>query len=84
MDANGIIVNYTLLLFYSGNVSNVTTSQSYWNANGLQPFTMYTFSVSASTRIGMGPFSSNVSITTPEAGNYIGNIMSIKSNFKSK
>jgi len=68
VDSNGVILTYTLLLFSSGNVSNITTSQKYWNVSDLQPFSTYTFAIAASTSIGIGPFSTNVSITTPEAG----------------
>jgi len=69
VDTNGIIIAYTLLLFSSRNVSNITTSQNFWNVSGLQPFSTYIFSVAASTSVGIGPFSTNISITTPETGN---------------
>ncbi len=69
IDSNGIITSYTLMVISDGNVSIVTTRESHWNVSELRPFQIYTFRVAASTSIGIGPFSSNLSVMTPEAGN---------------
>ena len=59
------------MMIFDSNISVFTTSDNYWNINGLRPFSSYTFRVAASTIIGIGPFSTNVTVTTPEDGKHI-------------
>ena len=59
------------MMIFDGNISVFTTSDNYWNVNGLRPFSSYTFRVAASTSIGTGLFSTNVTVTTPEDGKHI-------------
>ena len=59
------------MMIFDRNISVFTTSDNYWNISGLRPFSSYTFRVAASTSIGIGPFSTNVTVTTSEDGKYI-------------
>ena len=47
---------------------NYTTSDGFFEVTGLTPFTTYSCIVAAETSIGLGPFTSAFSITTPEDG----------------
>ena len=47
---------------------NYTTSDKFLDVTGLSPFTTYSCIVAAETSIGLGPFTSAFSITTPEDG----------------
>ena len=53
-----------------------TTATSAIINDGIKPFTMYICSVSASTRVGQGPQTALLSITTPEDGELINNVLS--------
>ena len=67
----GNIVSYTILVEYGivgGNVTTLVVNSSLgtnYSVTNLLPFTYYNFSVAASTRIGMGPFST-ISTRTPQ------------------
>ena len=71
-EANGII------LYYVVNVTVIDSSENFYEEtedtvlelNELHPFYTYIISVSAFT-IGYGPFSSEVSVTLPQDGNYM-------------
>ena len=69
-EQNGIVISYIV------NITGVETgerlqlisqSQSV-NVTGLTPYTTYLCIVAASTAIGPGPFSTQITIRTPEAG----------------
>ena len=69
-DRNGVITGYLI------NITLISTGQSFTRnstntthvLNGLQPFTSYTCSVAAMTRVGLGPFSMPISFLTYETG----------------
>lgn len=67
-DVNGIVTDYTISVTSTiGNSSfqirsNVTT----YALTSLRPFITYTCAVAAHTSIGQGPFSTSITITTPE------------------
>ena len=64
---NGIIAIYTV---YSNNVAIMEWSLTRYIYEGLSPYEQVSISVSASTKIGEGPRSIEVSIRTPESGEY--------------
>ena len=68
LDANGIIVDYTItVISNSGNSSFQTGSSTIrYTLTALRPYVHYTCLVAAHTVIGRGPFSSQFTITTPE------------------
>ena len=67
---NGIIVNYTIFIIVDDSTSMeiMTTAAAAIITDGIRPFTIYTCSVAASTRVGCGPQTAPLSITTPEDG----------------
>ena len=68
---NGIIVNYTVYsAVYSNNIAIMAWSFTWYLYEGLSPYEQVNISVSASTKIGEGPRSIEVSIRTPESGEY--------------
>ena len=68
LDANGIIVDYTItVISNSGNSSfQIGSSTTSYTLTSLRPYVRYTCLVAAHTVIGRGPFSSQFTITTPE------------------
>lgn len=66
-DIIGYVVNITNL--DNGNVQQLVTAMvSNMTVSNLMPFTIYVVTISARTAIGMGPFSSVVSVQTIEDG----------------
>ena len=67
---NGVIVSYTINVMTDDQVQRmvVQSNASQQTINNLTPYTTYTFSISASTRIGQGPFSTAVATRTSETG----------------
>ena len=65
---NGVISNYTVILNQDGLSTIYTTNTTTMSAEYLLPFTTYSFRVSASTRIGSGPFSLAIYRNTLEDG----------------
>ena len=63
---NGVI-NYTV---YANNISITEWSLTRYLYEGLSPYEQVSISVSASTKIGEGPRSIEVSIRTQESGEY--------------
>ncbi len=63
-----VYIGYTITLVSEGNSSTLTTADRMITLQGLNPFTSYTISVSASTRVGPGPSTPSVIVTTPQAG----------------
>ena len=69
-DKNGQILLYYINVtqLNSGNTFQVSTNQTTIFIGNLDPYTTYTFVVAASTIAGLGPFSSNNTVTTLEDG----------------
>ena len=66
---NGIIVYYTLVLTdltFGTRDSAYNTSHVFFNLNGLEEYSRYSFQVSAATVVGSGPLSSPTEFTTFE------------------
>ena len=67
-DVNGIVIDYTINVtssigFISFRVgSNITT----YTLSSLRPYIAYTCMIAAHTSVGRGPFTANVTLTTPE------------------
>ena len=67
---NGAIVSYTINVMTDDQVQRmvVQSNTSQQAISNLTPYTTYTFSISASTRIGQGPFSEAITTATSETG----------------
>ena len=68
---NGIITNYVINVTEdaTGEIFQESTSNtSHTIDNNLRPYYTYTFEIAAETSVGLGPFSSGISITTHEYG----------------
>ena len=67
---NGVIIRYavTVLVYESGTDYELLSASTGVRIDTLEPNTMYGFSVAAMTRIGRGPFTSTVNVTTPQEG----------------
>ncbi|KAL5477126.1 hypothetical protein EMCRGX_G023872 [Ephydatia muelleri] len=67
---NGVIVSYVINVMTSDQVQRmvVQSNASQQTISNLTPYTTYTFRISASTRIGQGPFSAAVATRTSETG----------------
>ena len=70
-EQNGVIVSYTINIAEAGSgetIQRVITSSSQINitVNSLVPFTTYFCSIAASNSIGIGPFSTILTVSTPE------------------
>ena len=70
---NGIIVNYTIFITVddSTTMEIMTTATAAIITDQIRPFTVYICSVAASTRVGHGPQTAPLSITTPEDGELV-------------
>ena len=70
---NGEIVSYTInvSVVESEEMFQYITNTTELELLALRPYHTYVFTVAASTIIGEGPFSSNVTIQTPEDGKLI-------------
>ena len=69
-EQNGIITSYTINItgVETGERLQFTSQSQSMNVTGLTPYTTYLCIVAASTAIGPGPFSIQITIQTPEAG----------------
>ena len=67
---NGVIVSYVINVMTDDQVQRmvVQSNDSQQTISNLTPYTTYTFSISASTSIGQGPFSAAVATRTSETG----------------
>ena len=67
-DINGIVVDYTINISSSGSVISFQTgsNSTVYIVGALKPFVAYTCEVAARTFVGQGPFSSGVTLATPE------------------
>ena len=67
---NGIIILYTINVTVadSGEMFQLTSTTTSLTVSTLQPFTTYFCSIAASTSVGMGPFSTVITLQTPEDG----------------
>ena len=85
-DVNGIVTDYTITVmssvsnstFQTG--SNVTT----YTLTSLRPYVIYTCIVAAHTSIGQGPFSTSITVTTPEDAPEAPPVMIMQSNLMSR
>ena len=66
---NGIITEYTAFVTVDGGTAmELTTANTSLVVGNLRPFTTYSCSVAASTRVGQGPLTGTMLVTTPEDG----------------
>ncbi len=67
-DVNGIVTDYTVSVYSSiGNSSfQIGSNDTTYTLTSLRPYITYTCIVAAHTSIGQGPFSTNITVTTPE------------------
>ena len=68
---NGKIIKYTVKVISveTGVESQLSTTETSLLVISLTPYKTYQFSVAASTAVGQGPYTSSISVTTPEDGN---------------
>ena len=71
-DQNGVIVGYLINItsLDSGVIQQLTSSSPSLLIMNLQPFTRYSCVIAARTAVGLGPFSTVVSVQTMEAGEF--------------
>ena len=69
-DQNGIIVLYTINVTVadSGELFQLTSTTTSLTVTTLRPFTSYFCIIAASTSVGIGPFSTVITLQTPEDG----------------
>ena len=67
-DVNGVIVDYTINITSTLGTSSfpVQSSDTSYIITSLRPFIAYTCIIAAHTSVGRGPFSTGVTLTTPE------------------
>ena len=67
---NGEISGYTVTVQNTdtGHISLFSTIETSLTVQSLTPYNSYQFFVAASTSVGRGPFTSPISVTTPEDG----------------
>lgn len=63
---NGKIILYTITVTYveTGATYSLTTTNTMLTVSSLTPFKTYQFSVAASTAVGQGPYTPQLSVTT--------------------
>ena len=68
---NGEIIHYIInvLVQETGESVNLESTSTQLNIANLKPYRTHNCEVSAATSIGLGPFSSNVTVITLETGN---------------
>lgn len=69
---NGKITGYTIVIenVDTGEKFELSTAERALSVDTLRPYMNYQFSVAASTEVGQGPSSLEISLLTPEDGNY--------------
>ena len=67
---NGIIISYTVLVFEFGSEESLqfTSSDTSITLTSLMPYSSYFISVAASTSVGLGPYSTTITLNTLEDG----------------
>lgn len=67
-DINGIITDYTINISSNLGISNILvgSNTTSFTLTSLRPFVAYTCVIAAHTSIGQGPFSTSMTLTTPE------------------
>ena len=70
---NGIIIGYTINLTKVGSedISQHNSSRENITIGSLSPFTTYSFTVAAQTRVGTGPYTTTSTVMTSEDGVFI-------------
>ena len=70
---NGIILLYNIILTVANTMASfsINATSTSVNITGLHPFYMYSLKVAGMTRYGAGPYSDEVSVTTPEDGKLV-------------
>ena len=70
-EQNGIITSYDIeMTTETGEIFDFTTSSTTHTISNLEPYKIYQFVIAALTTSGQGPFSSDITIRTGEAGKY--------------
>ena len=69
-DRNGPIVGYVInvTVIATGEMFQLTSSTNTLSVASLKPFTRYVCIIAARTQVGLGPFSTTVTVMTPEDG----------------
>lgn len=69
-DRNGPITNYlvSVTVVETGQMFEINTTATTYQLFQLTPYTTYTFTIAASTEVGLGPYSTLISVQTPEDG----------------
>jgi len=69
-DQNGPIVGYVInvTVIETGEMFQLTSSTNTLSVASLKPFTHYVCIIAARTSVGLGPFSTTVTVMTPEDG----------------
>ena len=69
-EQNGIIISYTINItgVETGERLQLASQSQSVNVTGLTPYATYLCAVAASTAVGPGPFSTQITIQTPESG----------------
>ena len=85
-DVNGIIIDYTINISSSigTNSFSVQSNLTTYTLTALRPFIAYTCFIAAHTSVGRGPFSTGVTLTTPEAEPGAPPVMISQSNLMSR
>ena len=71
IESNGIITNYTVVFQEQGGAEvpgRVNILDRNFSAEGLTPYTRYTFQVAGVNDVGTGPFTNVTTVTTAEDG----------------
>ena len=69
-DQNGPIVEYVInvTVLETGEMFQLTSSTNRLSVASLKPFTRYVCIIAARTSVGLGPFSTTITVMTPEDG----------------
>ena len=69
-DRNGPIVGYVInvTVIETGEMFQLTSSTNTLSVASLKPFTRYVCIIAARTPVGLGPFSTTITVMTPEDG----------------
>ena len=69
-EQNGVIIGYVVNVtsLESGSIRQLTTQSAYLFVQNLDPFTVYSCYIAARTSVGVGPFSTVITVQTMEAG----------------
>lgn len=72
-EQNGVVTNYTIIVYdtRSEQETSYTTSTASLTLSTLSPFTTYRCKVTASTSVGMGPYTTELVFETEEDGEHL-------------